>query len=194
MNMILMQVLPGSGYRRVPWRNGAGETAEIVLHPADATADAFDWRVSMAPVVADGPFSRFPGIDRILTVIEGDGLALAIDGAPPVTLGREPFAFSGDLPCEARLAAGPIVDLNVMTRRGVWRAEVRWTAAPAPVAEAAHHLVFAALEPLAGRAAGRPFALDRRDTLRLGPGESATLELAGRWLDIQLVPCSARSP
>lgn len=193
MNVTPMQVLRSNGYRRVPWRNGGGETAEILLHPPGATAADFAWRVSMAPVVEDGPFSGFPGVDRVLTVIDGEGLMLTVGDDPPVALTDEPFAFPGDVPCRARLAAGPIVDLNVMTRRGEWRAEVRRADATAPVPGAAEHLIFAALGPVAGRVAGEAFALDRHDTLRLSGGESGDLVLAGRWLDIQLVP-HARGP
>lgn len=181
-----MHLLRSGAYRRVPWRNGLGHSAEILAFPASA-AD-FGWRLSMAPVVADGTFSRFPGVDRVLTVIEGHGLQLALDDAPPVTLADAPFAFPGDIPCQATLTAGRITALNVMTRRGRWRAVIRRATAPDPLAGAAHHLVFAHAGPLAGTADGTAFALGRRDTLHLTAAESASLALAGRWLDIQLLP------
>ncbi len=181
-----MQILRNDSYRLVPWRNGKGETAEILAFPPGA--DAFAWRISMAPVVADGAFSLFPDIDRVLTVIDGRGMTLAIDGAAPVMLDEDPFAFPGDVACEAKLTSGPITDLNVMTRRGIWRAEVTQAEAPAPVPGAAHHLIFAAHGPLAGRVGNAAFALGPRDTLHLTPDESAALSLSGRWLDIQLLP------
>ena len=181
-----MQILRRDGYRLVPWRNGKGETAEIIAHPPGA--EAFGWRISMAPVVADGAFSTFPGIDRVLTVIEGAGMTLAVDGAASVMLDATPYAFPGDAACHATLHAGPITDLNVMTRRGQWRAEVRHAETPALLPGAAHHLVFAAHGPLAGRVGDAPFALGPRDTLLLTPAESATLALSGRWLDIQIAP------
>ena len=74
----------------------------------------------MARVASDGPFSDFPGIDRTLAVIKGSGLVLTIGDDAPVTLSTEsdPVSFPGDTPTSARLMAGEITDLNVMTRRG----------------------------------------------------------------------------
>jgi environmental stress-induced protein Ves len=182
-----MRILRASDYRRVPWRNGGGETLEILVHPAGAGMD-FEWRVSMAPVTEAGPFSRFPGVDRVLTVIEGKGLGLALDGRAPVVVGDDPFAFSGDIACAAVLGAGPIVDLNVMTRRGRWRPEVRWTDRPAELPSGGTQVVFAADGPLSGRVGGMPFDLGDHDALQLEGAECAGLDLAGRWLDIRLVP------
>ena len=185
-----MQILRASQYRRVPWRNGGGETLEILVYPADAGTE-FEWRVSMAPVTAPGPFSRFEGIDRVLTVIEGKGILLALDGAAPVMVDAAPVAFSGDIPCTATLVDGPIVDLNVMTRRGRWRSDVRWAEAHDPIASGGHHLVLAAGGPLSGHVGATRFALAPRDALLLDAAESAALDLAGRWLDIRLFPVGA---
>ena len=111
----------------VPWKNGGGTTTEIALSPEGAGLDAFDWRVSMAEVASDGPFSLFPGIDRTLTVLAGEGMELRIEGREPVMLGQgsDPVAFPGDVPTSAVLKKGPIRDLNVMTRRGRFRHHVR---------------------------------------------------------------------
>ena len=188
-----MQILRASGYRRLPWRNGAGETLEILVHPAGAGKD-FEWRLSMAPVTAPGPFSRFEGVDRVLTVIEGRGIGLALDGAAPVMVGEVPFAFSGDAVCAATLAAGPVVDLNVMTRRGRWRAAVAWAEADGALAPGGHRIVFAADGPLAGRVGAARFELGPRDALHLDAEESAARALAGRWLDVRLFPISKGNP
>ncbi len=106
--------------RRMPWKNGGGETIELLAHPAEAGLDAFDWRVSMATVATDGPFSTFPSIDRTLTVLDGDGLELIVgdDAAVRLTAASAPFGFPADAPCRGRLLGGPVTDLNVMTRRG----------------------------------------------------------------------------
>ncbi|MBM7325185.1 HutD family protein, partial [Agrobacterium sp. S2] len=48
----------------MPWKNGGGVTTEIIVHPAKASMADFDWRISMANVAQDGPFSIFPGVDR----------------------------------------------------------------------------------------------------------------------------------
>ncbi|MGN6575661.1 MAG: HutD/Ves family protein [Nocardioides sp.] len=105
-------------HERRPWRNGGGSTTELASSPpgADAGSD-FAWRVSMADVASSGDFSRFPGVDRVITLVEGKSMTL-YDGSQPTTLGRfEPYAFDGDadISCEVH---GPCRDLNVMTRRG----------------------------------------------------------------------------
>ncbi len=106
--------------RRMPWKNGGGETIELLVHPAGADMDAFDWRISLARVAADGPFSAFPGVDRTLTILDGEGLELSVGAGAPMRLtpASAPFAFPADAACTGRLLAGPVTDLNVMTRRG----------------------------------------------------------------------------
>ena len=103
-----------------PWKNGGGITTEIAASPAGAGFGDFDWRLSIADVASDGPFSLFAGIDRTLTLIAGNGLVMTIDGGRPLTLTRTspPLSFPGDVPVSAALVAGPIRDFNVMTRRG----------------------------------------------------------------------------
>lgn len=111
-----------AGCRRMPWRNGGGETLEIAVHPEGAGLDEFDRRVSMALVASGGPFPTFPSVDGTLCVLEGEGLELGIDGAPPILLPPEPrpLSFPADVRTEARLVQGPARDLNVMTRRGLF--------------------------------------------------------------------------
>jgi environmental stress-induced protein Ves len=107
------------------WKNGGGETAEIICHPAGAGFDGFEWRISTAHVAESGPFSRFPGTDRVLTVVEGGDMTLTLaDGTTHrIGPGSSPFAFPGDVPCSAELHGPPLLDLNVMVRRPL-RAEV----------------------------------------------------------------------
>jgi environmental stress-induced protein Ves len=113
---------------RLPWRNGRGVTRQFALWPEDARFEAgdFDWRISAAGVVEDGPFSTFAGFDRVLVVTDGAGLVL--DHGPEGGRGRlrplEPYSFSGDWETRATLIAGAVQDFGVLTRRGVWRAEV----------------------------------------------------------------------
>jgi environmental stress-induced protein Ves len=115
-----MRIIRAGDCRTTPWKNGGGSTTEIAIGPAGASLEDFDWRISMARVAADGPFSDFPGIDRTLAVIKGGGMVLTIGDRPRATLSRgsDPVSFSGDTPTSARLTAGEITDLNVMTRRG----------------------------------------------------------------------------
>ncbi|EJK84106.1 HutD family protein [Rhizobium sp. AP16] len=115
-----MRILRASDYKRMPWKNGGGETVEIAVSPEGAGLADFDWRVSMATVATDGPFSVFSGIDRTLSILEGAGMMLFIEGREPVLLteGSDPLPFAADAPTSATLVDGEITDLNVMTRRG----------------------------------------------------------------------------
>jgi environmental stress-induced protein Ves len=118
--------LPAGSRVATPWRNGGGITREITVSPAGASLADFDWRVSMAEVTAAGPFSCFPGIDRILTIISGT-MTLAIEGQNPINLSpnTEPFAFAGEAPCIGTPLNGAVTDLNVMVRRARYTAELR---------------------------------------------------------------------
>jgi uncharacterized protein len=115
-----MKLLRAADRSPMPWKNGGGVTTGIAVSPEGADLSAFDWRISMAHVAADGPFSVFPGVDRTLAVIAGNGIRLETAGLKPVdlTTTSEPVSFGADLPTMARLIGGPILDLNVMTRRG----------------------------------------------------------------------------
>lgn len=117
-----MQLLRAAQHRRMAWKNGAGETTEIAVWPPGAGLDGFEWRVSMAHVTRDGPFSVFAGVVRTLALLSGDGLRLLIGDAAPVDLhvGAAPLSFPADVPTTATLLGGAVTDLNVMSRRGAW--------------------------------------------------------------------------
>lgn len=121
------------------WRNGGGATREIAARPAGAGADDFGWRASVADIDADGPFSAFPGVDRTLTLLAGDGVRLTCPGEFDRLLTRvaEPFAFSGELPLAAELPGGSCRVLNIMVRRGRWTGQVEQV--HGPVAPPAGH-------------------------------------------------------
>jgi environmental stress-induced protein Ves len=130
-----MRLIRASQCRVMPWKNGGGTTTEIAVHPLGASLDAFDWRISMAHVGTDGPFSAFPGIDRTLSVLAGNGIKLAFGDGETAELRRasSPYSFAADREVEGKLLDGPIDDLNVMTRRGGWRHEVGRIAGPGPI-------------------------------------------------------------
>ncbi|MBA8839178.1 HutD family protein [Ochrobactrum sp. RH2CCR150] len=119
-------LLKAENHRRMPWKNGGGVTVEIAVHPQGASVDDFDWRISMATVASDGPFSVFPGIDRTLSVLEGDGIVLDVEGQEStLTRDSSPLAFAADSHSAARLIGSAITDLNVMTRRTHYAHRVR---------------------------------------------------------------------
>jgi environmental stress-induced protein Ves len=109
-----------AGLSAVPWKNGGGSTTEIAVAPPDAALDGFDWRISLATITEDGPFSYFDGVDRTLALIEGHGATLDIDEDSERVLlcADDPVvAFAGESAVIATLNRGPTTDFNVMTRR-----------------------------------------------------------------------------
>ncbi|MER5359159.1 HutD family protein [Streptomyces sp. NPDC002785] len=113
-----VRVLRATDRTATPWKNGGGVTREIAASPEGGALDDFDWRVSLADVSRDGPFSSFPGVDRTLTVVEGVGMDLMVGGEHHIV--DEPYwphDFPGDLETEGRLLGGPVVNVNVMYRR-----------------------------------------------------------------------------
>lgn len=101
-----------------PWKNGAGTTRQILIHPADATLDNFAFRVSAADINALGPFSSYAGINRSLAVLTGQGLTLAMaDGQSVVFTPKHTIVdFDGGAAPSTLAYAEPILDIGVMSR------------------------------------------------------------------------------
>ena len=97
----------------MPWKNGGGMTTELFRIPS---ADSFLFRLSIASVFSDGPFSNFPNIDRILMLIEGPGFHLEGLNAS-LTDYQTPLYFKGEMPVNCTLINGTCRDFNVMTDR-----------------------------------------------------------------------------
>ena len=113
-------LIPFAGLEPAPWKNGGGSTTELAIAPPGASLDRFDWRISLATIAADGPFSRFSGVNRSLGLVDGPGVYLDIDEQGRFALNEdEPLIdFAGESHVIATLAGGPSTDFNVMTRRG----------------------------------------------------------------------------
>ncbi|WP_158595871.1 HutD/Ves family protein [Oleomonas cavernae] len=171
------------------WANGGGRTAEIVVYPPQASVAARDflWRISMADVATDGPFSALPGFDRNLTLIAGKGMTLDAGEHGTMTVAQpfEQAVFPGDWKIDARLHDGPIEDLNVMTRRGAASASVDII-----LVTGRHYLrqrdAAMVVVVLDGRVSadarhegGENFDLIRRDALLIAPGVCGDLTLEG---------------
>jgi len=181
-----MRVLRAADRIATPWKNGGGVTREVAIFPPGAGLDAFEWRISLAEIEADGPFSPFAGVDRVLTVIAGAGLMmtvderlLALDAASP------PLAFAGEASVTARLTDGPISDLNLMVRRDKWRARTRrlTVAGSSEVAARAQVTLVLALDPLRILRPGGTIDLLPLDAVLLENGHShLSLEGRGRTL------------
>ncbi len=172
-------------HRRMRWKNGKGETIEVAVEPPNATVDTFEWRVSMAAVVEDGPFSCFDGVDRTLAVLSGGELALRIAEAPPVSVhaAGPPLSFPADAPCEARLHGESVTDLNVMTRRGVWQHTLRRLPLAVTIAQSASAAVLVAAPDVATvNVEGVVVELGPQDALRLPAGCQIVLLAGTAWL------------
>lgn len=173
-----MRVIRSAEYRRMPWRNGLGETAEIAISPAGAALDQFEWRISMATIAAPGPFSAFAGVDRTLTVLSGAGFRLVLDAQPAVELTPRsaPVSFRGESEASAQLIGGPVTDLNVMTRRDRCWHRVRRRAPGARLpfeAATAMAAVFCVTGPISVEAAGGGLELGALDTLLIDAPQGA---------------------
>jgi len=95
-----------------PWRNGGGVTRPLLVRPR---GDAWQVRVSVADVSVNGPFSRFPGVQRWFAVLDGAGVVLTIGSTEHrLDAGSDAFSFRGDVAVRCRLVAGPTRDLNLM--------------------------------------------------------------------------------
>ena len=126
-----MEIIRYAELKAHPWRNGGGVTREVARHPRTpsvqtapqitAQDNSWDWRVSIAEVSKAGPFSAFAGMDRVLTVIDGELLLLSVDGAEHPLEKYRPFRFSGDAAAAGALPTGDILDLNVITRNGSFK-------------------------------------------------------------------------
>lgn len=110
---------PAQDRRFTPWKNGGGQTAEVLCVPTGSDLESFDWRISTAQVSQSGPFSRFAGIDRVLTILEGGAIRLRFQSGSVVDLAQSsaPLSFGGEDACEAELLGEALLDLNLMVRR-----------------------------------------------------------------------------
>lgn len=123
-----MEIIRYAELKAQPWRNGGGVTREVASHSASTSSPespgpdgGWDWRVSIADVSKAGDFSAFPGMERVLTVVEGELLLLSVDGAEHPLEKYRPYRFSGDAAAAGALPTGDIRDLNVITRTGVFK-------------------------------------------------------------------------
>lgn len=179
-----MRILRSANHKRMPWKNGGGETVEIAISPEGAGLADFDWRVSTATVASDGPFSVFPGIDRTLSILEGNGMRLAIEGREPVLLTQDsdPLIFAADVAVSATLPDGEITDLNVMTRRGaIGHAVARLSidGEKSATFPKGTFLLFCANGIVAARTGGESVELDAGDALLLEESDGGRFDLSG---------------
>jgi environmental stress-induced protein Ves len=180
--------LTAESARRLPWKNGRGVTQELAIWPENAAFERgdFEWRISRATVGEDGPFSLFPGFERVLVVSHGADLVLSHGEHAPGRRVRplEPYRFSGDWHTSAQLVDGPVSDFNVLGRRGRWRIDVQTLELGRRRAREALELGHAFAHVLTGRAVARVTGAE--EACDLDAGESAWIRdlRAGDELDL----------
>lgn len=99
-----------------PWKNAAGITREIAREGSD---DDWRWRVSIAEVIAEAPFSSFPGVDRVLVLLEGEGIELDFEDGRTFEV-LPPFGhirFEGEAALIGKPKDGATRDFNLMWQR-----------------------------------------------------------------------------
>lgn len=184
-----MRILHPHDYRTMPWRNGGGTTMEIAIHPESSgfSGVPFQWRVSIADVATNGPFSLFPGYDRHIMVIAGAGMQLDAGPRGVIVLGRPfiPVSFSGDWEITGKLTNGPIRDFNLMASH----AETRSSLSCDLFSDARQFSAgdgFVLLHVLEGKAAAAGQPVTAGDTLYLAHGERIELVPSG---SVRLAHC-----
>ncbi|HTQ70730.1 MAG TPA: HutD family protein [Acidocella sp.] len=142
-----MQVFPAATRPETPWKNGGGITRPVASAPGKARE--FGWRLSLADVAEAGPFSCFPGIFRLMGILEGR-LRLEVQGLAPAELvaGGPAFAFPGDAPAYGAPLGGLVRDINLMLDPDCFTATLDYESngVERPAGDAAHLVL--ALAPL----------------------------------------------
>ncbi|MBS9761048.1 HutD/Ves family protein [Pseudomonas mosselii] len=187
--MTQLHLLRARDYPRMPWKNGGGFTEEITRDAGDSL-DGFGWRLSIADIEESGGFSSFAGYQRIITVLQGDGMRLLVDGqASRPLLPFDAFAFSGESQVSCKLLGGAIRDFNLIYAPQRYRARLQWFDGGNRVfSSASTLLLFAAGTHVEVRLAGEETQqLGRYDCLRIDGNEGLLeMDMQGRFCLIEL--------
>ncbi|WP_435034396.1 HutD/Ves family protein [Pseudomonas neuropathica] len=176
--MNALKVLRAEGYPRMPWKNGGGSTEEIT-RDAGAGLEGFGWRLSIADIAESGGFSTFAGYQRVITVLQGDGMTLCVDGddTRPL-LPLDPFAFSGESQVSCTLLGGAIRDFNLIYAPQRYSARLQWLDGEQRLfSSAGTVLVFSVSELLDVRVGDTASQLGRHDCLQLD-GNAGLVEVS----------------
>ncbi len=98
-----------------PWKNGHGATREVARRLLGVRGPRFVWRVSLAEITGDAELATFPGVERSATLVDGEGLTLEVGGIPQPLEPLATVRFDAEQETWARLGAGPVRVLTVMT-------------------------------------------------------------------------------
>lgn len=115
----MVPVLDPGGVTPTAWRNGAGTTRPLASR--DAADGTVLWSVSVADLEQESDFSSFPELNRLFVPL--GATRLSVDGAELECEAGDQVRFAGEASVSA-VARVPTRALNVMTRRGKYRADV----------------------------------------------------------------------
>ena len=180
MNQV--KVLRAKDYPRMPWKNGGGSTEEIT-RDGGAGLEGFGWRLSIADIGESGGFSTFAGYERVITVLQGDGMTLRVDGQDTRSLlPLDPFAFSGESQVSCTLLGGPIRDFNLIYAPQRYSARLQWLDGEQRfLSSAGTVLVFSVAEALEVNVGNGTSQLGRHDCLQLD-GNVGLLDISSNGL------------
>lgn len=172
----MIRILRAAGRVAVPWKNGGGVTREVAVWPPGSDLNTFDWRISIAEVRDEGPFSVFENIDRTLTILEGRMALAFTDRTVELDAHSAPLSFPGDVPCFGTPLGGPVTDLNVMARRDRCVAQVNRIVGEMKLPDA-RHVVVVAITETAVQVEAESVALQVRDALLIeNPADSLVVD------------------
>lgn len=119
-----IEVITPQHWQTQRWQNDGGITHQLCRQD---DGQGLLWRLSIAEVASDGPFSRFDNIDRIILLLDGAGFSLHGVGANPQVLDARlmPYSFAGETAIHCTLLDGAVRDFNLMTRRDTLQAELQ---------------------------------------------------------------------
>ena len=178
MSEIQLSVLRAKDYPRMPWKNGGGSTEEIT-RDAGAGLDGFGWRLSIADIGESGGFSTFAGYQRVITVLQGQGMTLRVDGEHTrALLPLDPFAFGGESQVSCTLLGGPIRDFNLIYAPQRYGARLQWLEGEQRFfSSAGTVLVFSVSDALEVKVGNSAQQLGRHDCLQYD-GNTGLLEVS----------------
>ena len=186
--------LDSARYRRTPWKNGGGVTVDIAGESAPGIAsgswEGMIWRFGQTRIERPGPFSDLSGFDRLLAVVEGQGLVLRPVGAPPLDVRARfrPVRFPGEWQIESELEDGPVAVVNLMADRRRAVIDLRFAAGTSRLAfEPGTLVLYAAAGAAIVDLVGGPIELPPADALQVESDEPIAVTLrsgivAAAWI------------
>ncbi|MEO8119093.1 MAG: HutD family protein [Rhodoferax sp.] len=111
-----------------PWRNGCGITRRLIGHDVDSKPL---WRISVADITGNAPFSRFDGLDRQAVLVAGRNVTLCGDwGALAMNSVGDTARFPGELSVHTEIGCSLARFWNVMADRTRMRIDLRVSSSP----------------------------------------------------------------